>query len=169
MNKQQQIKEIAEILKNSATESTKYFQAEVKKAFRNGAKNLKRNDCEKSIHDIAAEDLYNAGYRKVPYGAVVLTPEERDEEMEATNEILAERDKLKAKIDKLEEQLAEYKKPIDKFINDREVQSVREFAERLKKTVTKYLYRTNFDGHKDFDIDFAELCRIIDELLKEYE
>ena len=62
MNKEQQIKEMAEILKNSATESAKYFQAEVKKAFGNGAKNLKRSDCEKSIHDIAAEALYNAGY-----------------------------------------------------------------------------------------------------------
>ena len=41
------------------------------------------------------------------------------------------------------------------------------FAEELKETVAKYLYRTNFDGHKDFAIDFAELCKIIDELLKE--
>lgn len=72
MNKEQQIKEIAEILKNSATESAKYFQAEVKKAFRNGAKNLKRNDCEKSIHDIAAEALFNADYRKLPDNVILL-------------------------------------------------------------------------------------------------
>lgn len=45
-----------------------------------------------------AEALYNAGYRKVPDGAVVLTPEERDDEMKATNEILAERDDLIAKV-----------------------------------------------------------------------
>lgn len=64
MNKEQQIAEIAEILKNSATESAKYFQREIKKAFKSGAKQLKRSDCEKSIHDIAAEALYNAGYRK---------------------------------------------------------------------------------------------------------
>ena len=45
-----------------------------------------------------AEALYNAGCRKVPDGAVVLTPEERDDEMKATNEILAERDDLIAKV-----------------------------------------------------------------------
>lgn len=33
---------------------------------------------EQSAKSIA-KALYNAGYRKVPYGAVVLTPEERDE------------------------------------------------------------------------------------------
>lgn len=45
-----------------------------------------------------AEALYSIGYRKVPYGAVVLTPEERDDEMDATNEILAERDELIEKV-----------------------------------------------------------------------
>lgn len=45
--------------------------------------------------------LYDVGYRKVPDGAVVLTPEERDEEMKATNEILAERDDLKEKVESL--------------------------------------------------------------------
>lgn len=48
--------------------------------------------------DDIADGLYNAGYRKVPCGAVVLTPEERDDEMKATNEILAERDDLIAKV-----------------------------------------------------------------------
>lgn len=37
-----------------------------------------------------AEALYNAGYRKVPNGAVILTPEERDEELKACNEKQAE-------------------------------------------------------------------------------
>ena len=37
-----------------------------------------------------AEALYNAGYRKVPDGAVILTPEERDEELRACNEKQAE-------------------------------------------------------------------------------
>lgn len=45
-----------------------------------------------------AEALYTAGYRKVPDGAVVIAPEERDDEMKATNEILAERDDLIAKV-----------------------------------------------------------------------
>ena len=37
-----------------------------------------------------ATALYNAGYRKVPDGAVILTPEERDEELKACNEKQAE-------------------------------------------------------------------------------
>jgi len=37
-----------------------------------------------------AEALYNAGYRKVPEYAVILTPEEREEEIKSTNEILVE-------------------------------------------------------------------------------
>lgn len=45
-----------------------------------------------------AEALYSVSYRKVPDGAVVLTPEERDDEMKAANEILAERDDLIAKV-----------------------------------------------------------------------
>ncbi len=45
-----------------------------------------------------AETLYNAGYRKVPDCAVILTPEERDEELKACNEKQAE---LEAEIDRL--------------------------------------------------------------------
>ena len=44
---------------------------------------------EQSAKSIA-EALYNAGYRKVPDGAVILTPEERDEELKACNEKQAE-------------------------------------------------------------------------------
>lgn len=43
------------------------------------------------VHNKAlASALYNAGYRKVPNGAVILTPEERDEELKACNEKQAE-------------------------------------------------------------------------------
>lgn len=45
-----------------------------------------------------ASALYNAGYRKVPDGAVILTPKERDEELKACNEKQAE---LEAEIDRL--------------------------------------------------------------------
>lgn len=45
-----------------------------------------------------AEALYNVGYRKVPNGAVILTPEERDEELKACNEKQAE---LEAEIELL--------------------------------------------------------------------
>lgn len=45
-----------------------------------------------------AENMYERGYRKVPDGAVILTPEERDEELKACNEKQAE---LEAEIDRL--------------------------------------------------------------------
>lgn len=45
-----------------------------------------------------ATALYNAGYRKVPDGAVILTLEERDEELKACNEKQAE---LEAEIEHL--------------------------------------------------------------------
>ena len=56
---------------------------------------FKQGRCNAYRH---AEALYSIDYRKVPDGAVVLTPEERDDEMKATNEILAERDDLIAKV-----------------------------------------------------------------------
>lgn len=65
--------------------------------------------CRKSQTDVkscslalgTAKRIYKAGYRKVPDWAVVLTPEERDDEMKATNEILAERDDLIARVGNL--------------------------------------------------------------------
>lgn len=49
-------------------------------------------------HKNTAEILYKAGYRKVPDGAIILTPKERDEELKACNEKQAE---LEAEIDRL--------------------------------------------------------------------
>lgn len=46
-----------------------------------------------------AEALYNAGYRKVPKYAVILSAEERDEEMKAYNEERVEFDRLKVEFD----------------------------------------------------------------------
>ena len=65
--------------------------------------------CRKSQTDVkscslalgTARRIYNAGYRKVPDGAVVLTPEERDDEMRETNEILEERNDLIAQVGNL--------------------------------------------------------------------
>ena len=73
MNKEQQIKKMSTIIGN-----VKPFYVET-----------------------IAEALYNAGYRKVPDGAVILTPEERDEELKACNEKQAE---LKAEIARLKKQ-----------------------------------------------------------------
>lgn len=48
---------------------------------------FKNGQCNSYRH---AKALYSAGYRKVPNGAVILTPEERDEELKACNEKQAE-------------------------------------------------------------------------------
>ena len=71
MNKEQQIKKMSTIIGN-----VKPFYVET-----------------------IAETLYNAGYRKVPDGAVILTPEERDEELkgEKRNEVKEFAEKLKMK------------------------------------------------------------------------
>lgn len=143
MNKEQQIKEIAEILKNSATESAKYFQAEVKKAFRNGAKNLKRNDCGKSIHDIAAEALFNAGYRKLPDNVILLDND--------CFTVIA----------------------VNKSIQEIKNEAVKEFSERLKieTTVRNRLCVKEYDiGYNDgYSEAYYNFHKTIDELLKEYE
>lgn len=106
--------------------------------------------CRKSQTDVkscslalgTARRIYNAGYRKVPDGAVVLTPEERDDEMKATNEILAERDDLIAKVgvlgkDEIKQMvntISEYEKRLsDKYIEiDNLNRDYRNAFERLK-------------------------------------
>ena len=40
----------------------------------------------------------------------------------------------KSGVERLQEQLAEYTKPIDEFIKDRQVEAVKEFAEKVKKS-----------------------------------
>lgn len=174
MNKQQQTEEIAEILKNSATESAKYFQAEVKKAFRNGAKNLKRNDCEKSIHDIAAEALYNAGYRKVPYGAVdeITRHNSVEAELQELNikyyneakDLRRELAKAEAEKERLKTQLQQANVGIVNCSGCKlvEINAVKEFAEKLKKNPRINNYGLEFVALVDIDAELKSL-------LKEYE
>ena len=47
--------------------------------------------------------------------------------------------------------------------------TVKEFAQKIKDGVADYLYKTNFDGHKDNIVDIFELCEIVDSTVKEYE
>lgn len=79
MNKEQQIKEICKLICATCAQ------------FDGCVINCK-------AHRDTAETLFNAGYRKVPNCAVILTPEERDEELKACNEKQAE---LEAEIDRL--------------------------------------------------------------------
>ena len=90
-----------------------------------------------------AEALYNAGYRVVPDGAVILTPEERDE--------------LKAEIERLKEVIADQNELCRNC-----KKSVQEFAEKLRKKVISL----NVWEFGEIDIIDAD---DIDEVLKEYE
>ena len=108
-----------------------------------------------------AENLYNAGYRKVPDGAVIIPAEECEEEMKEINKTLAERDELKVKIEclkveneKLTETIAAL---LDLCFNCKK--SVKDFAEKVKTA-----FYTEFD-----ETIRSIISAKIDELLKEYE
>lgn len=85
----------------------------------------------KSLRREIARIYYNAGYRKVS-----------DSE---------------AEIERVKEQLAEFKKPVTQFIKDRETQAVKEFAEKLKAKAVQEAEAEDY------------VCYIVDRLLKEYE
>ena len=88
MTKQEQIKEILEVIKHCG-DYTNRDCAECDYRLYGECKNQKQ--CE-------AEALYNEGYRKVPFGATVLAPEERNDEIREMHEILEGRDELIAKV-----------------------------------------------------------------------
>ena len=106
---------------------------------------------------ITCEILYDKDYRKVPENAVILTPEERDEEMKEINKTLAERDELKAENERLKEVIADQNELCWNCNK-----SVKEFAEKLRKKVIS-LNVWEFGEIDIIDVDD------IDELLKEYE
>lgn len=114
MNKEQQIEEMAFI----------------------ALKNTLSYTCAKQI----AINFYNAGYRKVPDYAVILTPKDTVKEMNAMCNI-----------------------------DEQRKQAVKEFASKLKDKVVDFLYSATVDGHPGFDIHISGLWHMIDELLKEYE
>lgn len=88
MTKQEQVKEILEVIKHCG-DYTNRDCAECDYRLYGECKNQKQ--CE-------AEAIYNEGYRKVPFGATVLAPEERNDEIRGMHEILEGRDELIAKV-----------------------------------------------------------------------
>lgn len=109
MNKQDQINEMAVI--GCVRNPQAHTAEECAKC------DFKQGQCNAYRH---AEKLYNVGYLKVPNGAVVLTPEERDDEMKATNEILAERDDLIARVGNLGRENYELKEEIEGLKSEKE-------------------------------------------------
>lgn len=117
------------------------------------------------------EDKIESGeLREVPRGAVILTPEAREEEMKACRE---ERFKLERRIELLNNELNreffENKAFIERTaievgrLKAEKEQVVKEFAEKLKSKKTAY------DNGGDGDLRVAVPIECIDELLKEYE
>ena len=88
MTRQEQVKEILEVIKHCG-DYTNRDCAECDYRLYGECKNQKQ--CE-------AEALYNEGYRKVPFGATVLAPEERNDEIREMHEMLEGRDELIAKV-----------------------------------------------------------------------
>ena len=100
------------------------------------------NNLYKGSTHLLAEKLYDAGYRKVPNGAVVLTPQERGDEIKACNENQAEFEakieRLKAENAKLQEQFAKYQLASDKEILAQVKQAKIDVLNELKKKTHNY-------------------------------
>jgi len=116
------------------------------------------------------DEIESGELRAVPRGVVILTPEERDEEMKAYNEERAEREeRIGLLTAELKKELAEHEAFIVKTavevgkLKAEKEQIVKEFAEKLKSKKTVY------DNGGDGDLRVAVPIECIDELLKEYE
>lgn len=139
MTKQEQVKEILEVIKHCG-DYTNRDCAECDYRLYGECKNQKQ--CE-------AEALYNEGYRKVPFGATVLAPEERNDEIREMHEILEGRDELIAKVGILGRENYDLKAENEQlkaklearltcdFVEARQNYAVQDFAEREVKKARK--------------------------------
>lgn len=139
MTKQEQVKEILEVIKHCG-DYTNRDCAECDYRLYGECKNQKQ--CE-------AEALYNEGYRKVPFGATVLAPEERNDEIREMHEILEGRDELIAKVGILGRENYDLKAENEQlkaklearltcdFVDARQNYAVQNFAEREVKKACK--------------------------------
>lgn len=176
MNKEQQIEEIEQFI---------YDYVDSKQTERVYLLSSRVNELAKPfVHNKGlAEALYNAGYRKVPDCAVILTPKERDEELKACNEKQAELEneieRLKADNEALQmwnnasaernQKLYEtnkcLKSNMKSVLEIEKKNAVKEFAEKLKKKVHNYYPSIDYYCTSKHVI----LVKDIDELLKGYE
>lgn len=135
----------------------------------------------KSLRREIARIYYNAGYRKVPDGAVIIPAEERDGEMKAYNE---ERAELEREIEKLKIQLEQANAGNVNCIGCKlvEINAVRDFAEKLKNKLFKFFQdNEELDGKISVGPLYVDVIGVdakdgtiislglIDELIKEFE
>jgi hypothetical protein len=111
-----------------------------------------------------AENLYNAGYRKIPEDAVVLTREEAEQvcgTVKAHGELLKYLQEAKSVF---EEEMKEAQKEFVKRLEEDEKEIRKETAEKFAERVSKA-----FIGLNCIDIDEWNWCqRKIDEICKEF-
>ena len=130
------------------------------------------NNCcgDVMIHRLGElEDKIESGeLMEVPRGAVILTPEEREEEMKAAREERVEFERrIELLNDELNRELFEHKAFIEKTaievgrLKTEKAQAVKEFAEKLKERVLKFVWKCN--------IPKCIFKDIMTDLLKEYE
>ena len=155
MTKQEQVKEILEVIKHCG-DYTNRDCAECDYRLYGECKNQKQ--CE-------AEALYNKGYRKVPFGATVLAPEERNDEIREMHEILEGRDELIAKVGILGRENYDLKAENKQLktecaLLDDELRIARQ---ETIDVLNKLKERIPLAMSKQY------VCAQIDELLKEYE
>lgn len=118
-------------------------------------------------HKDTAEKLFNAGYRKVPFGATVLAPEERNDEIREMHEILEGRDELIAKVGILGRENYDLKAENKQLktecaLLDDELRIARQDTiDALNKVKERAVGLAAIETY--------HICNLIDELLKEYE
>ena len=161
MTKQEQVKEILEVIKHCG-DYTNRDCAECDYRLYGECKNQKQ--CE-------AEALYNEGYRKVPFGATVLAPEERNDEIREMHEILEGRDELIAKVGILGRENYDLKAENKQLktecaLLDDELRIARqETIDVLNKLKTKAFDKDAFNGWAGST--FVVLVRDIDKMIEE--
>lgn len=154
MNKKQQIEEMKKVMCEEYGKEYNYCPC---------------SDCANAM---IAENLYNAGYHKVPDGAVILTPEERDEELKACNEKQAEleaeieilkiqNNNLEIAFDRLNARSERFESNMKSVLEIEKRKAVEEFAEKVKERLMQ-------DRVTNDNVVIVTGV-LIDELLKEYE
>ena len=155
MTKQEQVKEILEVIKHCG-DYTKRDCAECDYRLYGECKNQKQ--CE-------AEALYNEGYRKVPFGATVLAPEERNDEIREMHEILECRDELIAKVGILGSENYDLKAENEQLkakLETRQNYAVQDFAKKLKSHILAVMLssgKVTYDNISNIKVIFYYINR----------